>query len=98
MPPADDRLNLNLEPYPPWIAKSPGAFGETFERRAFAPLPRAMLAGRPFTAPGKEWDPRFLVANELSLDPVLNGLKKGLNNRRGTPCPNLSPTRSFRER
>ena len=51
----------------------------------FAPRARRACA---FTA---SWDARFLVANSLSNDPVINGHRKGLVNRRGTPCGNLSP-------
>ena len=90
---ADDRLNWNLEPHPSWIAKAPGTHASTFERNLmydgpFGPPPFS----RPFTA---DWDSRFLVANTLSNDPVVNGHRKGLVNRRGTPVGNLSPTRNM---
>lgn len=90
-----DRLNWNLEPHPPWIAKAPGTYASTFERNLSYDPPTRSLPFRPLTA---DWDHRFLVANALSRDPVLNGRRKGLNNRRGTTCGNLSPTRSFQER
>ena len=95
---ADDRLNWDLEPHPPWIAKAPGIYAATFERNlTYAPpiAPPLLTRSRPFTA---GWDPRFLVANVLSRDPVLNGHRKGLNNRRGVPCGNLSPTRNWHDR
>ena len=47
---------------------------------------------QPFSAPG--WDARFPVANSLSRDPVVNGSRRGLSNRRGTTIGNLSPSRS----
>jgi len=90
-----DRLNWNLEPHPPWIAKAPGTYGSTFERNLtydYQSPSAPNSARRPFTA---EWDPRFLVSFSLSNDPVLNGHRKGLNNRRGTALPNLSPTRDW---
>jgi len=94
-----DRLNWNLEPHPPWIAKSPGTYASTFERNLnFAYNQPTLPAGLAFRPPTAEWDSRFLVANTLSNDPVTNGRKKGLNNRRGMTVGNLSPTRSFDDR
>ena len=93
---ADDRLNWNLEAHPPWIAKAPGTYAATFERN-LTPFTRPSTM-QPFRPPTADWDSRFLVANVLSHDPVLNGRRKGLNNRRGTTCGNLSPTRSWDER
>ena len=93
---ADDRLNWNLEAHPRWIAKAPGTFASTFERNLTYEAPLGMSPmRRPFTA---DWDARFLVANCLSSDPVTNGHRKGLHNRRGTCCGNMSPTRSWEER
>ena len=85
-----DRLNWNLEPHPQWIHKAPGTFGSHFERNMFysPPLPSKACA----------WDSRSHLANCLSGDPVTDGLRRGLNNRRGTTTSNLSPTRPFLER
>ena len=91
-----DLLNWNLEPHPSWIAKAPGTFASTFERNLpYDPPLGPPPLHRPFTA---DWDPRFLVANTLSNDPVVNGHRKGLVNRRGTPVGNLSPSRPWTER
>ena len=92
-----------LEAHPPWVTKSPGAFDYNFERQLRHERPtsaREPIApgAQPFRLPTAEWDPRFLVANVLSNDPVRNGLRKGLNNRRGATAGNLSPTRPWTER
>ena len=82
-----DRLNWDLEPHPPWVAKAPGAFGSTFERN--------LLYGPPRSSPFKSWDSRFPVANELSADPVIDGQRLGLINRRGVAVSMASPTRRY---
>lgn len=93
---ADDRLNWNLEAKPSWIAKAPGTYSSTFERNLmYEPPVGPPPMRRPFTP---DWDARFLVANSLSNDPVINGHRKGLVNRRGTPCGNLSPSRPWVQR
>ena len=92
----DDRLNINLEQHPSWIAKSPGTYVSTFERNlTFDPPLGPPPLRRPFTP---NWDARFPVANSLSNDPVVNGRRKGLSNRRGTPIGNLSPSRPWTQR
>lgn len=99
-----DRLNWDLDPHPSWIAKAPGTYASTFERNLaydYAPTPwrsPAPYGSSPFRPVTAEWDSRFLVANSLSNDPVINGRKKGLNNRRGGTIGNLSPTRTWMDR
>lgn len=94
---ADDRLNWDLEQHPPWIAKAPGTHASTFARNLmYSGVPpidlHSQSRSRPFTA---DWDSRFPVANTLSGDPVINGHRKGLVNRRGTCVGNLSPSRPW---
>ena len=64
--------------------------------RASAGGQRGWDPRRPTTTGG--WDSRFRIANELSRDPVIDGTRRGVSNRRGAPCANLSPTRPWRER
>ena len=85
-----DKLNWNLEPHPQWIHKGPGSFGSTFERN--------MLYSPPRPSKACAWDARSHLANCLSGDPVTDGMRRGLNNRRGTLTSSLSPTRPFLER
>ena len=78
---ADDRLTWDLEHHPPWNAKAPGTHTSTFERNLMysgvppidANAKHQRSSARPFTA---DWDSRFLVANVLSRDPVINGHRK----------------------
>ena len=93
----DDRLNWDLEPHPPWVSRAPTP-RHTFERNLESPRSprrssvRMSPAPQPFRAPG--WDSRHVVANSLSRDPIINGSRRGLTNRRGTTIGNLSPSRS----
>lgn len=82
-----DQLNWNLEPHPYWVAKAPGAFGAHFERN--------LLYEPPQTSPFRSWDSRHLVANVLSSDPVIDGQRLGLDNRRGVTVNSASPTRRY---
>jgi hypothetical protein len=93
-----DRLNFGLERHPPWIAKGPGTYKSTFGRllphEHLQPSGRGMAHGDAI-ARAEGWDARFVVANVLSRDPVNNGQRRGLNNRRGTLCGSLSPSRPW---
>ena len=85
-----DAMHWELEPHPPWVAKAPGMFGEHFERN--------LMLTPPPPSPFRSWDPRFIVQNRISADPVLDGQRLGLNNRRGVPVSSASPTRSYVKR
>ena len=93
---AVDRLNWQLEPHPPWIATSPGAFIRSDERHLVDPRPRT--ARRRTALPAAPWDTRFGHAHALDRNPVSNGLRSGVINRRGGTIGNLSPSRCWAER
>jgi hypothetical protein len=86
-----DLLRFDLEPHPSWVAKAPGVYGEHFDRNLLpTPPPRALFRS--------SWDPRFVMHNHISSDPVLDGNRLGLNNRRGVPVSFASPTRNYAKR
>ena len=67
-----DKLNVNLEAHPFWVAKAPGTFDHTRERWTVYQNPPASTRSR---RPSTGWDARFVSAHALDGNPVHNGMR-----------------------
>ena len=74
-------LHLQRGVKPRWVAKAPGTFNDTFER---APLgSQAKARGRSMSRRTPKWDASHHVIHSLDHSPVMQGSRKGLDNRTG---------------
>jgi len=78
----EDRLNVNLEMHPFWVAKSPGTYDSTRERwnlhySTSPPSPSSQSArSRPSSGYfSSGWNGRFISAHTLDGNPVENGMR-----------------------
>lgn len=77
-------VRFDLGPRPPWVAKAPGTGSSVFERPPERPAV-SKLDASPYSMgqPLPHWDNRFWIAHSIDRNPVVNGLRKGLDNRTG---------------
>lgn len=74
-------LRLDLQPNPQWVAKAPGTGLSTFERPVLRPQ-RWALSSHAKTPP-PVWDNGFVHLHSVDRNPVVQGTRKGLDNRAG---------------
>ena len=68
---------------PRWVATAPGTGSHPFERMDLPPLTGEQLRTLHMGRVPPSWNPQFVNAHHIDRNPVVNGLRKGLDNRCG---------------